>query len=125
MFVINEGHVFRGVRPEATERGLRVETRNFGDAAIVRLDGELDASTVGAIDELPHGAEEAERLTLDLSLLSFADCAGVRAIERIAQRRCARGRQVEVSYPTPPVQRLFELVGMQSVRGVRLRLRSG
>lgn len=92
---------------------LTVNVEHDGPVCVLALHGELDIITVPAFTERMSqvGWDSAERVILDMSELSFADCAGARAL-------AATVRTVPADCPLivrslrPKVRRMFELTGL-------------
>ena len=102
------------------EMTLHVDRTGNRQGTTVRLSGELDASTVGALFDSVEPARSAARLVLDLTDLSFVDSSGLGAFVAIGERRRALGSEVEIVNAQDSVQRLFEIVGFDRVAGVHV-----
>lgn len=91
------------VKTEPAPGGLRVRVR-----------GEVDIDTVGAmITELEAAeAADATSIVLDLSGVSFLDSTGVSAIVRGALRSRAQGDRLRV-VTSPAVDRVIDLCGLR------------
>ena len=102
---------------------LTLEVARTGDTnrTLVRLSGELDASTVGVLFDSVEPAQSAARLVLDLSDLSFVDSRGLGAFVAIGEKRRTLGREVEIVNASRPVARLFEIVGLDRLPCVHVR----
>lgn len=92
---------------------LTVNVEHDGPVCVLALHGELDIITVPAFTERMSqvGWDSAERVILDMSELSFADCAGARALAatvRTVPADCA----LIVRSLQPKVRRMFELTGL-------------
>ena len=86
-------------------------------AAILVVDGEMDIDTTG---EFARAALEAlsdcrDFLVVDLSGLTFLDCAGVGALLTMRRRALSRGVQLTVRGATGPVQRLLRMTGVEEL----------
>jgi anti-anti-sigma regulatory factor len=77
------------------------------DGGCVRLMGELDVCAAGRIDTAIDARRTEE---VDLSGITFIDCAGAHALETLARR--GQPRFVRAS---APVQRLVELIGRRDL----------
>jgi len=102
--------------PDQSQPGLTTRTAaQSGDRLVLRVEGELDLSTVdqfaGALDD----ALEAEpgEIVLDLRDLHFIDSSGVGAY--VTAYRRARSRQVRlrIGDRSPAVARVLELSGVE------------
>jgi anti-sigma B factor antagonist len=97
-------------------RPLRVEIAD-GPVPLIRLDGELDLSTVtqltGAIERAAAPARRP-RLVVDLTGLEFCDSTGLRAlICAVREVEVLGGRVVVAVAPDGPLDRLVELAGLR------------
>jgi anti-anti-sigma factor len=83
---------------------------------VVALSGDLDASTVDALDEALGYAEAsaAEEIVVDLSQLAFMDSSGLRLILAAHARSQADSDRMRLVRGPRRVQRVFELTGMES-----------
>ncbi len=89
--------------------------------AVLRLKGELDLNTTKAID---WGIEEALRqdcslVGMDLSGVSFIDCAGIGALVQAMHQLNAASAQLCVHRLSPQVARMLKLTGTELILGVR------
>jgi anti-anti-sigma factor len=82
---------------------------------VVRVRGELDVATAGALEKLLlRPRERGEVVRLDLSELGFMDSTGLRVLLR-AQHAAERGGwEVVLTGASAPVQRLFDLSGVHA-----------
>jgi anti-sigma B factor antagonist len=96
-----------------TEDVFEFETEERGDAAVLRLIGELDLVAVEPLQvELDRLCSKGlTSLTVDLRELDFVDSTGLHLLMRL-RTQCER-RQTELGLvPGPPaVQRLFRVTG--------------
>jgi anti-sigma B factor antagonist len=79
-----------------------------GGCAVVRAGGEIDASTVSALDgAITEAAGLASRVVIDLTQVTFVDSSGLGAL--IVARKSARERGGSMSLVSPPpaVRRLL------------------
>lgn len=92
---------------------LKVETAHDGLVCVLAVAGELDLVTVADLAESAALALKtpAERFVLDLSRLSFTDCAGGRALAAIT-RTVPAGCPVIVRPVSPAVRRVLDLMGV-------------
>jgi anti-sigma B factor antagonist len=101
------------------ESGLRVGVR-AGIPPVIEIRGEIDVQSARWLrDELlltvrRHGP----RLTLDLSGVTFLDCAGINVL--LATRRRARleGGWLQVIRPSACASRVISLLGLRNVLAV-------
>ena len=93
-----------------------METRRAGDCVRVIASGEIDMAAEEAVVNAVAAALAAlgaAELVLDLTMISFIDSAGLRAVLRA--RDCATSRDtrfVVVAVAGGPVARLFEMAGV-------------
>ena len=97
-------------------RLFTLETRGAGDSVRVVASGEIDMAAEDAVvDAVAAGlaAFGGAELVLDLTMVSFIDSSGLRAVLRA--RDCAASRDtrlVVVAVAGGPVARLFEVAGV-------------
>lgn len=88
-----------------------------GDAYVVRLEGELDLAgcpeLVRVLDEAERS--DAERIFLDLEDLTFMAVRGATTIHRATCRSAARGSRLQISRGTGQVERIFQLLRLDSL----------
>jgi anti-anti-sigma factor len=101
---------------------LRIELWGERDAVCVAPTGEIDLSTVTAVDDQLQQLLEsgARSLVLDLRRVSFMDSSGLRLILRWNEYADEQEIAFAVIQGPPPVARVFELTGVAE----RLRLRA-
>jgi anti-sigma B factor antagonist len=77
----------------------------------ITLAGEFDLATAPVLrDELENAATHpTHAVVLDLSGLSFMDCAALRAVINFADGARIRGWRLRLVYPPPPVARIVTL----------------
>jgi anti-anti-sigma factor len=84
------------------------------DEVIIRVHGDLDLSTAA---ELASAIEldclGAARLTIDLSEVSFLDCAGLRVLLYARARAESNGGDLLLVRGRDSVQRVFRLAGLE------------
>lgn len=100
---------------ESTLRGpiLRVDVVRIDDAAVLRLEGELDFATAPVVDDALRETEDVGRLrrvVIDAADLTFLDASGLNPL------LAARGRLgsgcVRIRHLQPNVRRVFELLSL-------------
>lgn len=95
---------------------MRIETKRFGKALVVRCAGELDLASAPEFRRVVDGQlsewEGLREVVLNLSQVTFVDSSGLGAIlgryKRIQQRQ---GRMVLVEVP-PSLRKLLEFSGI-------------
>jgi anti-anti-sigma factor len=95
---------------------LAITIHHCGLRSVVRLRGELDASTEDRLrcaigSALNHSPE---LLVVDLSELSFMDCSGLSVLVWAHQRLAEQERQLLITGAQPVVQRLIRLTGFDT-----------
>jgi anti-anti-sigma factor len=104
-----------GFRFSTNPRGFRLETILTGDAAVIKLAGELDRAAAERLAEAFERTSRSmdARLVLDLAEVTFVDSAGLRALIGIERR--ARERNVALQTVSPPehVRAVFRLSGIE------------
>ena len=93
---------------------LSIERSTEAPGILLRLGGELDASSAPELDRRLREltAEGHPRVLLDLSGLSFVDSAGVSVLIRAKHDAEERGYTLILPRPTPQVQGVFALLGL-------------
>jgi anti-anti-sigma factor len=93
-----------------TTSSLHVDLGADDDGALVRLRGDLDASTSpelwARIDELDPAVPVT---VLDLAELTFVDSTGIGCLFRLHQRVADGGGMVVARNPSPQLRRLMEM----------------
>jgi anti-anti-sigma factor len=101
--------------PDSTQ--LSIETTVEGEAAKVRLSGELDldgASSVGdAITEITTGPVRS--VIIDAGGLSFLDSSGLRALLTARERVLARGASFQLTETSGAVDRVLDMTGTRTL----------
>jgi anti-anti-sigma factor len=102
------------VGPVAAELpGFRCTLRQSGgDAAWVRVIGELDIATAPLLAQTLREAQlRARRVVLDLRELTFMDCAGIHVVVDASNRGRQAGTHLVLVRGPSRVDRLFTLTG--------------
>jgi anti-sigma B factor antagonist/stage II sporulation protein AA (anti-sigma F factor antagonist) len=108
------GTTYPAVTIEMGRLGIR-STRQE-DEQVVTLRGELDMSSVEALDDELRRIEPdptVRRIIVDLSGLKFMDSTGLRAVLRIDARSRSDGNRVVLLRGPETVQRVFQLTGTE------------
>jgi anti-sigma B factor antagonist len=101
--------------------GLTLCVRPCGGSAEVRIEGEIDVCVADQLHELllriaqVHGP----RLLLDLSAVSFMDCAGLRALVLTLRHAEQRGWSVHLTAASARVRKIITLTGLENALPVR------
>ena len=103
----------------------RVEGEQQGSLCLVRVHGEVDLSNAQEVSAAIGNAmgQEARRLVVDLSDITYLDSAGVALLLRLAERLRARRRQLYLVVPRgSPVRRVLDFTGLPRVIPLEARL---
>ena len=84
---------------------------------IVEIVGRMDNAHAAALtghaeDALAHGRPH---LILDMSAVTFISIAGLRALVQIVKQATAAGGSLTILNPSDPVEKVLELVGLDTV----------
>jgi anti-anti-sigma factor len=91
---------------------LRLDTRRFGDAAVVSVGGDIDITTFGAVESALDAARgRCTVLVLDLRAVGFMDTSGLRLVISRLQRAEADNYRFVVVNGSDRIRRLFEIAG--------------
>jgi anti-anti-sigma factor len=96
-------------------RTFTVESERRDAVARIRVQGEIDFSVVGELDEEMRRAEatDAARIELDLDRLEFLDASGVRLLLDLDRRSRGNGGRLRIRpASSPQVRRVLELTGV-------------
>ena len=96
---------------------LSLDVGREGDVPVVHVRGDLDIATAGQLRDCVLGLYDAgeRRLVIELSEASFADSSGLNAIVWSARRITEDHGTVTLRAPSPSVQRVLELSGLDKV----------
>jgi anti-anti-sigma factor len=102
-----------GVLPQRPEFEVTVTSED--GVCVVAVSGELDLDTMTELSAALAVADGVATTVVDLRGLTFIDSSGVSGVMAAARRaRDAGSRLVCVPGP-PPIQRIFELTGVDTV----------
>jgi anti-anti-sigma factor len=82
--------------------------------AVVRVCGELDLATVPLLTAALADVDDGD-VELDCSGLSFIDATGLRAVQIVHEACARRGCKLVLVDPSPPLTRVVQMVGLESV----------
>ena len=88
--------------------------------AVVWAGGNIDTNAAETFQDMMR--RHSPSLLLDLSGVSFMDCAGLRALLLTQRRAGMRGGSVSLIAESPAVRRIIDLLGVRDVFPVRERL---
>ncbi|MGS2615033.1 STAS domain-containing protein [Micromonospora sp. LZ34] len=94
---------------------LHVQISTADHAVEVRVSGEVDIATVGALRSALWAAPARAVLRLDLSGVRVLSAAGVRALVAAHLRIRARGGELVLVGPDPTVRRVLRATGLYRV----------
>src|SRR5262245_28609477 len=95
------------------------DRRDSDGCAVVGAAGEIDVSSAPAFrDALLNAVEHSERLVVDLSSVTFLDCAGLSALATVVRRVRASGQTVHLVGVTGMVGRIVTLTRLDEVVAV-------
>lgn len=89
------------------------QVQESGDEVRVTIRGELDLTTAPDLERTLGEVEAspATTITLDLDQVEFLDSTGLRTLLEADSRSRANGSRLRLTRGSPPVRRLFHLVG--------------
>jgi anti-anti-sigma factor len=94
--------------------GFDVAIEHLDGTVVVCPIGELDLATAPELERvLDRLSTEPFAVELDLSGLTFVDCAGLVPIRAALREASLLGRHVRLAGARPPVQRVLELTGLR------------
>ncbi len=96
---------------------LTIVTQRHGQEILLCVQGELDVSNRDSLREAIDGLLEPspQTLVLDLSGLSFADCASLSILVSAHQHLAEQGRKLILLDAQPLVRRLLAVTGLDRV----------
>jgi anti-sigma B factor antagonist len=102
---------------ETVEPVLLVEVLRDGNAATVRIEGEVEFATAPRlratlVELAQHGASP---VTVDLAGVSFLDSAGISLLVQAKKRLQAAGSDLALRTPTRSVRRVLEISGVSEL----------
>jgi anti-anti-sigma factor len=95
---------------------LAIVTEHHSQRSVLRPHGELDASNTDRLRRAISGALERHPpiIVVDLSELSFADCAGLSVLVWAHKLLARRGHELLITGAKPAVQRLLHLTDLDT-----------
>ena len=99
---------------------LELSDRPCDDGTIVAVRGDVDVCTEGPLQQvlLRIMHERSARIFLDVSEVSFMDCAGLRALLTTQRRTELRGGGMRLIATSVAVRRIIELTGVHEALAV-------
>ncbi len=95
---------------------LTVDITDEGGREVVHLDGQLDLSSSGQLEEALAKCRAPETV-LDLSQLVFVDSTGFRVILGARDSALAEGRSLRLTKVRGQVRQFFDLAGWRELFG--------
>ncbi len=97
---------------------LRVSSRSQGDHTVLALAGEIDLYTAPRLQaELTAalaGTKPAQ-IVVDMSAVEFCDSTGMNVLLAAHRLASEKGGDLTLAAPRPPVRKILEVTGLQSV----------
>ena len=95
---------------------IEAQRTEDGEALLV-LSGDVDLSSVGAVWDVAAGAlaGHPQRLVVDMSAVTFLNSSVLGTLIRVQAAASEQGIDVVLRRPTPIVQRLLRLSGLEAV----------
>ena len=97
---------------------LRVSSRSQGDHIVLALAGEIDLYTAPRLQsELTSvlSAKKSAQIVVDMSAVEFCDSTGMNVLLAAHRVATERGGDLTLAAPRPPVRKILEVTGLQSV----------
>jgi anti-sigma B factor antagonist len=94
---------------------LEVTVESLPQAAVVRVDGELDMATTPELEEVIADADLSERLVVDLSRCAFLDSSAVRLLVETARAAEEAGGTVAIVAGDPGILRVLEIAAVDTM----------
>src|ERR1700759_4138623 len=110
----------RGWGRQGGVMGLTLGVRRGDDGTVVALSGEVDICTEASLQQalLRIMREHGAKLLLDVSDVSFMDCAGLRALLTTRRRAELHGGFMRLIAVSRAVRRIIELTGAHEALAV-------
>jgi anti-sigma B factor antagonist len=97
------------------EPDFSVTSHRVGETVVVTPEGEIDLATADRLEAaLAAAREQASTVVLDLRAVSFIDSAGLRLVIASSRAAAAGGAEFAVVRGPAEVERVFDLVGLDS-----------
>jgi len=98
------------------EPTLNCAVEERGDVTIVRVSGEPDIDNIDALEgALDRAIARRQPILVTLNGLQYIDSMGLHVLVRAKERAKGAGVTLVLAYPTGPVRRVMELVGLGRV----------
>lgn len=105
---------------ESAKSVLGTSPTLLGERMVIALEGAVDLESTSRLDSLFAVAanEDTRYVTLDMSELQLIDVAAISSVLRGIDTLRSAGAELEVRYPSPMAQQLFEMSSMSQVVGI-------
>jgi anti-sigma B factor antagonist len=93
---------------------LTINHEDLPAAVLVRLSGEVDLDTTGALrDALDPIVNQRRNVILDCSALRYIDSAGFHVLFRAHQELKRHGRQMLIAAPSSTLEHAFKIINIE------------
>jgi anti-sigma B factor antagonist len=108
--------VIDDIAPTNEQNGAMVQRVTIAENAdgTLALGGELDAYTAATVERALEALPPTGDAEVDVSAVAFVDSAVLRVFVRQSERLAAHGSHLRLVKPSPALQRLIELSGLES-----------
>ena len=97
---------------------LRVTSRSQGDHIVLALAGEIDLYTAPRLQAELTAAlagSKSAQLVVDMSAVEFCDSTGMNVLLAAHRLASEKGGSLTLAAPRPPVRKILEVTGLESV----------
>lgn len=96
---------------------MEVNISKQGEAAIVQLNGRLDANTSGDVESqlIPVFDSGEKKVVIDFSRLDYISSAGLRVLLLAAKKSKALNSDLKLSGLKPHVKEVFDIAGFSTI----------
>ena len=93
-----------------------IEVSESGTSLVLRIGGELDAASRTSIEpEVMAATMSASSVIMDLDAMTFCDSSGIAMFIAAQTNATARSTALAIRNLRPPVRRVFEIAGIDSL----------
>jgi anti-anti-sigma factor len=86
----------------------------------VRVAGQIDVSSVGALqDVLELACEPDQQVIVDMEGVTFMDSSGINALLGVVERTGIQHRGLVVQNPSPNVEKIISILGLAETLGLK------
>jgi len=96
---------------------MEIKTSELKRVTLIQISGRVDSTNANELGEALNAVIDSGRtqIVLDLSEVDYMNSAGLRELVRIYEQVSRTGGMVHIANPSPQIQKLLELVGLDSV----------